>query len=323
MSRQESELPGGGPTLVGILVDVSGSMKDSIGNAAGESLNRLQAFEKSLGEFATRAREMVRTSGGGAVVQVFAYGFGFNNPLSAFLGRRGPNVRDLFAKYHSASTLVSVEQLADRWQDYRASVQSQALEMFGSTPMVQAFQKAAERVAKESALQSFGAKILFVLSDGEPTDGPAPQVASLAAKLASDGVLIVSCYVTDQDITAPRTLYNAIGANWPAGATLMFQCASALPKNSPFEAYLSEHHWSCPAGARLFTQVNQSEILAEFLGMLVGSIDSGARPVPQLRTSKRVFVSYSRKDQVWLDRIRVHLKPLERAGTWMSGATSG
>src|SRR5215211_6809015 len=29
---------------------------------------------------------------------------------------------------------------------------------------------------------------------------------------------------------------------------------------------------------------------------------------------KRVFISYSRQDQVWVDRLRAHLEPLERQG---------
>ena len=88
-----------------------------------------------------------------------------------------------------------------------------------------------------------------------------------------DEVIVVSCYVTDIDITEPRHVYNKSNKDWPEGAKLMFECASNLPLNTPFDAYMREHGWDIDDGGRLFTQINQSEILSEFLNVLVSPLD--------------------------------------------------
>jgi hypothetical protein len=123
------------PLLVGILVDVSGSMTTSINNASGESLNRLQSFEKSLGEFAAKARNMSRGKEEG-LVRVFAYGFGFGNPLAMFLRGGGPKVRDLLLKNGETSSTISLDYLAEKWSEYQTHVKAMALEMFGDTQWV-------------------------------------------------------------------------------------------------------------------------------------------------------------------------------------------
>ncbi|MGH8535894.1 MAG: hypothetical protein ACREXM_05380 [Gammaproteobacteria bacterium] len=38
-------------------------------------------------------------------------------------------------------------------------------------------------------------------------------------------------------------------------------------------------------------------------------------PEPRRSTRPRIFISYSRVDEEWLQRLRLHLKPLERTGS--------
>jgi len=298
------------PLLVGLLVDVSGSMLASIENKSGAAQNRLKSFRDSFEDLVRRARELSTTGQTEQVaplVSIFAYGFGFGNPLSRILGDDGPDVRDLLLLPGETSSTVSIDRLGNQWPRYREHLEKLARSMAGSTPMVAGFEAAGHRLREEAKRVMYtGGPILFVLSDGMPDSAP-ERVAALAASIKSTDVLIVSCYVTDQNITAPRYLYGAPHPSWPDGARLMFEIASEVPVNSPFSYYLAEYKWTIEQHGRLFTQINQSEILSEFMKLVLSPLETNT-------SALRVFVSYSHEDEKWLDRLRTFLKPLVREG---------
>jgi hypothetical protein len=300
------------PLLVGLLVDVSGSMAMAMENRTGQSLNRLQAFEQSLGELAKKAKTISSRGQGSGAVKMFAYGFGFGNPFSVFFGS-GASVRDLLSGATDSNSLISFDHLANDWKRYQEHVSSLAFEMLGTTPMVEGFETVIARFRDEEKRCSYCGKLLFVLSDGEPTDGNAEDVISKANSLKADGTLIISCYVTDQDITQPRTLYTELNRNWPSGAGLMFDCSSTLPDDSAFHAYLSEYNWTFQHNSKLFSQINQSEVLEEFLSLLISPLESRTN-INGYQPRATVFISYSHKDTDWLELVRTHLKPLAREG---------
>jgi hypothetical protein len=295
------------PLLVGLLVDVSASMTSSIRNATGPSQNRLQSFQTAFGDLATRARD-ISGEAGGERVRLFAYGFGFGNPLGMlFGGASSAPVVDLLQRRGATSSTVGIKQLAAEWAEYKAHVEGMAIKMFGATPMLQGVKAAAKRIREEQAALSPCGTILFILSDGDPTDSSPNEVSRAVGELISEDTLVVSCYVTDHDITTPRTLYGVPQETWPSGARLMFDVASKVPLGSAFYHYLREHHWELDGDARFFSQVNQSEVLREFLQVVISPLaekDAG-RPA-------EVFLSYSHTDSRWRDRLKVHLKPLVR-----------
>lgn len=266
------------PLLIGLLVDVSLSMSDSIQNRRGRTLNRLRSFQESLDDLIVRAKELSREGSSEKVaplVKLFAYGFGFGGLSSLFFGGNGPSVRDLLLISEKTSSTVTIDKLANNWSHFRKHFELMSKQMFGTTPMKEAFQIVQKRLRQERKNNKYtGQPVLFVLSDGEP-DNPnitAHIIRDIAEQLKSDEILIISCYVTGEDFIESRRLYGSSLEKWPFGAQLMFDCASEVPINSPFHSYLLEYNWIIEPHARLFTQINQSEILSEFMNLVLSPL---------------------------------------------------
>src|SRR4051794_37277335 len=259
------------PLLIGILVDVSFSMTESISNKASKEKNRLRSFRDALESFAKRARDLSsRGAGSQGVprVKIFAYGFGFGGILSPLTR---DVVRDLFCLKGIENTTIGADFLADNWSTFQDHFEQLALEMFGSTPMAEGLATVLERFRAEEKFPKWYSKLLFILSDGEPDEYS--SIPRLVEQLKSDGVIIISCYVTDEDVGEPHTLYSTAQPGWPAGANLLFECSSELSETSPYILHARERRWKAPAGARLFLQVNNSELLEEFLQFALSPID--------------------------------------------------
>ena len=112
-----------------------------------------------------------------------------------------------------------------------------------------------------------------MISDGEPTDGdPSKDLSGLREA----GITIVACFVTNEDVTEPRTLVSSPDNGWGAGTRLMWDIASALDLSSPFARYLVEHGWTVAEGSRLFVQVNHSAVLKEFVSAVAVQSDGYA-----------------------------------------------
>jgi hypothetical protein len=197
--------------------------------------------------------------------------------------------------------------------------------------MLEAFKLVQQRFVEERKKASFtNPPILFVLSDGGPTDGTPEEVLDVAQSLQESGVFVVSCYLTDQDIVDSKKLYGSSQANWPEAAKLAFAYSSVIPEASSFDMYFREFNWKTEKDARMFAQVNQTELMREFLQVVLSPLQQWYRsPQPQSskasnalqapRQSKRtirVFVSYSHQDQKYLanDSLLGHLKGLEQEG---------
>lgn len=261
------------PLLIGLLVDVSGSMMSSIKNRQGRSSSRIESFRDALNDLVEKAKEMSRVGSSEKVaplIKIFAYAFGFGNPLAFLFGGRGPQVRDLLALPGESSSTISIDKLANQWTYYRRHVEDMASEMFGNTPMREGFREAFERFNRELRHGKFtGQPVLFVLSDGEPTDASPNEIIRVAEAIKHLGVSIISCYVTSEDIAEPRYIYGSEQKNWPSGAKLMFECASILDNSSSFYSYLQEYDWTIENNGHFFTQINQSEILSEFMNAVL------------------------------------------------------
>jgi hypothetical protein len=293
------------PFLIGFLVDVSASMGDQISDRAGTTRSRLESLEASLdGAFTHVRRFCEELENPRSPFDIFALGFGFGNLLDnllSFLGKKPqPGVRSLLTPDLDAAVIDGNSFLA-HWEEHREVIHKLALSMGGATPLVEAAGVAESIFARATATGKYNnSGILFVLSDGIPTDTPEGDPKALIAvvhRIQAMGVVVVSCFVTNEDETSHKTMYAAPQAGWSEGASLMFACASVLTSSSPFWPHLREYRWNAAIGSRLFAQINHSEMLDDVVRLVVAPIRGQSNGDGE---SVRVFVSYSHHDQKYV-----------------------
>jgi hypothetical protein len=94
--------------------------------------------------------------------------------------------------------------------------------------------------------------------------------------LKASGITVISCFVTNSDISEPRTLFTAPQPQWDRGANLMFNMASSSEENPSFAQLLLSIGWNVPDRSKLFVQINNSQILEEFINVVLGPLEAGA-----------------------------------------------
>ncbi len=148
--------------------------------------------------------------------------------------------------------------------------------VFGSTPMRKCLEQVADRFALEAGKLPIGShKFLVLVSDGEPTDG---DPMSALTRIRSQGVFVASCLVTDAEVTEPRRLYAEPCAEWNRAARLMFEAASAVEDDDVYRELLEGQGWLVAPKSRLFTQINHSEMIDEFLALAFSRAQGGPSP---------------------------------------------
>ena len=188
------------PMLIGFMIDVSLSMiLKNIHNSSGISQKRLGGFTRSMDEFIDRGRILCRNESNQQIIprfKMFACGFGFANALGWLMGSKSPKVRDLLEGMEEQTSTITIDQLFEDWEMYQSHIKDLFSQTLGTTPMLEAFKLIQQRFAEEREKASFtNPPVLFVLSDGEPTDGTPEEVLQVTKRLQESGVFIVSCQV--------------------------------------------------------------------------------------------------------------------------------
>lgn len=285
------------PLVLGIAVDVSGSMQASIKNDRGPEANRLQAVFDSLKSMASaKVNEQQDTdfSDASQMVRVFAYGFGFADRASDFgslasLASRFLNVsvpsppsrvyrggvRDLFQMAGLGDRSILLGELGRRWSELESRLWEQRFDLFGETPMREALAAIRKRFQLEfKAYPGLPRSALLVISDGESTDGsPIEECRSLAG----EGTKVIGAYLTSSDIVKPRSLYSDAPPDWPAGAKTLFEMSSVVGEDAMVMELLQSQRWESTASSRLFIQLNESEALNEFVSAVLDTLVVGGR----------------------------------------------
>ena len=267
------------PLLIGILVDVSASMLESFENKDGNNQNRLQSFQNSMEDLVKSAKQYCLGTDGKTIsplFKIFVYGFGFGNMLSILLKGQVEKVKSLILPKMGRDVLT-VNELVEDWENSKKYVTSLINEMFGNTPMYEALKIAKAKITQEKQKTNLTFPIiLFIVSDGEPSDAQPSQILDLIEDVKKENVLIVSVFLTDKNITQHKKLYSNANSDWSIGAKLMFNSASTLPPNSPFYDYLQEFNWEFGENPKMFAQVNHSDTLREFINIILSPLKNNS-----------------------------------------------
>jgi hypothetical protein len=163
--------------------------------------------------------------------------------------------------------LKPLEEVANMLESKEDVIEDLESLIYGNTPMRGALQVIQQRFQKELLnLPKDTISILFILSDGEPTDGDPLMYAN---QLKSSGINIISCFLTNKNITDPRKLFDKVESKWSKGAQLMFNMASPVDGKLELVKYLKKRKWEIPLHPKLFVQANHTDLLNEFMQTII------------------------------------------------------
>jgi hypothetical protein len=164
----------------------------------------------------------------------------------------------------------TLEELQELWGEGDDSINNQQLHelLFGATPMCAVVNEVMARLKRTPAISENEARVLLLVSDGMPTDGNPSKLFDLVKSI---GTCIVTCFVSADDVLEPHVLYAQERQHWSDGARLMFAAASPMDDQSSVARELLARGWHIEPGAKLFIQINHSELLREFTDAITTS----------------------------------------------------
>ena len=141
--------------------------------------------------------------------------------------------------------------------------------IYGYTPLYQSIEKAIELFETKATKFRNHKKLLFILSDGYPSDedvsDPARKDRALS-KLTAAGVTVVSCFITDSTQIEPKRLFSKMECDWDRGAKFLFSLSSkVLTQSLPRTIFLNQQ-WHIEIEnneTHLFLQVNHPDHLRD------------------------------------------------------------
>ena len=141
--------------------------------------------------------------------------------------------------------------------------------IYGATPLYQAIRTATKCFEKNVSTFRSHKKLLFVLSDGDPTDGEdndSARIKEAATRLENAGVTVVGCFLTKSTMIQRRQLYSEMKTDWDQGAKFLFSLSSITTTQSIPRTMFVKRDWSIEVKnneTRLFLQVNHPDHLRD------------------------------------------------------------
>lgn len=136
--------------------------------------------------------------------------------------------------------------------------------IYGATPLMQAVHHSVGLFSYPEFANH--QKLLFILSDGMPSDGNDPPLQTLS----NLGVTVVSCFITNQKLSDPRHLYSIPDENWEDPAKFMFRMSSIITTQKIPHTLFVKKGWKIDIDnneTRLFFQVNHPDLIRDVCDM--------------------------------------------------------
>ena len=136
--------------------------------------------------------------------------------------------------------------------------------IYGRTPLFQAMRDSVDLFSHSEYANH--KKLLFVLSDGQPTD----IWYSSFQQLSDLEVTIVSCFITHEKLSDPRHLYSLLDESWEEPAKFMFYMSSIITTQNIPRTLFVKRGWKIDIEnneTRLFFQVNHQDVIKEVCDM--------------------------------------------------------
>ena len=141
--------------------------------------------------------------------------------------------------------------------------------IYGYTPLYQAIEKAIELFEKRASNFNSVQKLLFILSDGYPSDEDVSDPARkdrAVSKLTTAGVTVVSCFITNSFQIEPKRLFSKMKPDWDRGAKFLFTLSSKVSAQSLPRTMFVKRDWTIDITnneTHLFLQVNHPDHLRD------------------------------------------------------------
>ena len=133
--------------------------------------------------------------------------------------------------------------------------------IYGGTPFYKSLEKAL-KLFRCTKYQDHK-KLLFVVSDGEPSD---PKNSDLFSQLRAVDVTVVGCYIKRSTQVEPRRLFSEANDSWEPGAKLLFDLSSKITTQLIPRTIYIKNDWEIESTyneTRLFLQVNHPDIMKD------------------------------------------------------------
>ncbi|XP_015780938.1 PREDICTED: uncharacterized protein LOC107358880 isoform X4 [Acropora digitifera] len=163
---------------------------------------------------------------------------------------------------HNSIQEKEEEDIDEKWVDDLL----EAVEpyIYGRTPLMQAMRHSVDLFSHSEFANH--KKLLFILSDGQPTDGWDPPVQ----QLSDLGVTVVSCLITREGLSDPCHLYSLLDKSWEVPAQFMFIISSIITTQKIPRTLFLKKGWKIDIEnneTRLFFHVNHPDVVKDVCDM--------------------------------------------------------